>query len=47
MTFAHVMGIPLEESMLSLAPAAAAMLAAVGGWLRRQRARKDDRSAMF
>ncbi|MEO8687694.1 MAG: hypothetical protein ABI611_05690 [Solirubrobacteraceae bacterium] len=46
MTFAHVMGIPIEESALSLAPAgpailtgaalvARAKLAEIVGWLRR------------
>jgi hypothetical protein len=47
MTFGHVMGIPVEESALSLAPAGAAIvtgfaviarskLAGIAGWLRRR-----------
>jgi hypothetical protein len=45
MTFAHVMGMPIEESVLALAPAGAAILsgavvvarsklAGIVGWLR-------------
>ena len=48
MTFAHVMGIPVEESALTLAPAGAAIvsgvalfarskLAGIVGWVRRHR----------
>ena len=44
MTFAHVMGMPVEESALSLAPAIAggalvvarSKLAGLVGWLRRR-----------
>ena len=48
MTFAHLMGIPVEESALTLAPAGAAIvsgvalfarskLAGIVGWLRRSK----------
>ena len=47
MTFAHVVGVPVEESALALAPAGAAILSAAAliarsklaqivGWLRRR-----------
>jgi len=50
MMFAHVMGVPVEESALSLAPAgvailtvatlaARARLAELAGWLRRRQPR--------
>ena len=54
MTFAHVMGMPVEESALTLAPAGAAILtgaaviarsklAEIVGWLRRRCDREGDR----
>jgi hypothetical protein len=49
MTFAHLMGVPIEESALALAPAGAAILSGaaaiarskageIGGWFRRHQA---------
>ena len=49
MIFAHVMGVPVEESALALAPAGAAIVsgaaaiarskaAEIGGWFRRHQA---------
>jgi hypothetical protein len=36
MTFAHIGGMPIEETMLALGPAGAAMISMVMMWLRRR-----------
>jgi hypothetical protein len=36
MTFAHIGGVPVEETVPALAPAGAAMLTMVVAWLRRR-----------
>jgi hypothetical protein len=42
-TLAHIMGVPVEESLLTLVPAAGAFVALAGATLRRGRAARHPR----